>query len=196
MEVVRRRIFAVSDVHTDYPENWALLLELLSGEHFRHDVLLVAGDVSHERTKLRAMLQHVAGVFDMVFFVPGNHDLWSDRKAPAETEQTSLEKLHDILRLCAELGVETGPKEIHDNIVVVPLLSWHHQSFDKEPDVTHINLPTVAQVNVCRAAQPFYLFLCFLFFSFLLSFVRFAFTHSFFLLLSLCSCLLFHFFSV
>jgi len=42
------------------------------------------------------------------------------------------------MQLCDDIGVETGPVRIGDTgrgLWVTPLLSWHHQSFDTEPDI-------------------------------------------------------------
>ena len=112
------------------------------------DVLIVAGDVSHSRVVLRRTLAFLAGAFKLVFFVPGNHDLWLDRQAADERAMTSLDKMSALFELCAELGVETGPRELDGGVVVLPLLSWHHASFDTEPDITHIDLAPVHKVCV------------------------------------------------
>ena len=43
-------------------------------------------------------------------------------------------KLRKINALCAALGVQTAPAEL-GGIWVVPLLSWYHASWDREPDI-------------------------------------------------------------
>ena len=89
------RIWAVSDMHTDYKDNLEWLRALVrTGPHggssdgggggngalggpyegpFDHDVLLIAGDVSDALTTLETTLQLCASAFGHVFFVPGNH---------------------------------------------------------------------------------------------------------------------------
>jgi predicted phosphodiesterase len=115
------RVFAISDVHTDYREN----LQLLAGvSRYRDDALILAGDVSHDLEVLRQTLGLLLERFRYVFFVPGNHELWV-RKGEYED---SLQKFHAILRLCASLGVRTEPECVgagQDRVCIVPLFSWY-----------------------------------------------------------------------
>ena len=46
----------------------------------------------------------------------------------------SLAKLALLQRVCAGLGVHTAPACV-GGVWVVPLLSWYHASWDREPDV-------------------------------------------------------------
>jgi len=115
------RVFALSDVHADFPEN-QLLLAGLSG--YREDALILAGDVSHDVTLLRTTLGMLLERFRYVFFVPGNHELWVSR---GEYEH-SLQKFHAIVSLCESLGVRVAPEcigEGADRVCVVPLFSWY-----------------------------------------------------------------------
>ena len=38
--------------------------------------------------------------------------------------------------LSRRLGVYYTPKRIEGGVWIVPILSWHHQKFDSEPDIT------------------------------------------------------------
>lgn len=69
------RVWAVSDIHTDYAQNlqWVRELADSAGGDCRGDVLLVAGDVSDSTETLEKTLSLLAGAFGHVFFVPGNH---------------------------------------------------------------------------------------------------------------------------
>ena len=69
------RVFAVSDIHADYEENWAWLEGLPVGP-YRGDVLLVAGDLGHTLPLLAAAFLKLKAVFGEVCFVAGNHELW------------------------------------------------------------------------------------------------------------------------
>ena len=40
------RIYAISDLHMDFEQNW-ILVEQLSDQDYKNDVLLIAGDISH-----------------------------------------------------------------------------------------------------------------------------------------------------
>jgi predicted phosphodiesterase len=115
------RVFAISDVHTDFPEN-VQLLDGLSTTGYREDALILAGDVSHDLTVVRRTLEGLLERFRYLFFVPGNHELW------VRNGGQSLEKFHTLLGLCERLGVLTGPKCIgsgEDRVCVVPLFSWY-----------------------------------------------------------------------
>ena len=99
------RVFAVSDLHTDFAENDDSVHQLGRTGEYARDTLICAGDVSDKIAVLRRTLAGLKKVFRHVFFVPGNHDLWVDRRA----DKTSLQKLEDVESLCAALGVLTRP---------------------------------------------------------------------------------------
>src|ERR1700682_874689 len=86
------RVFALSDIHVDYPENMAWI-QGLSNHDYTRDVLLLAGDVCHETGKLQAALTSLLEKFAQVFFVTGNHELWLLDSHYSD----SLEKFHRIL---------------------------------------------------------------------------------------------------
>ena len=119
------RIFAISDVHADYPQNMALLQALPGREHQR-DTLLLAGDVTDNLATLTRVLQHLRDHFAHVFFVPGNHELWVRGGESGD----SVAKFERIMRLCADLGVATSPAKVatgagDPGAWVVPLFSWY-----------------------------------------------------------------------
>lgn len=126
------RVFCVSDIHTDHKENmhW---VQSLSKENYKDDTIIIGGDVSDNREILEKTLAAFRARFKHVFFVPGNHDLWL-RKEDAKGTRDSLDKLHELLDLCESLGVQTRPAKV-DGVWIVPMLSWHHASFDTEPDI-------------------------------------------------------------
>ena len=119
------RIFAISDLHCDYRENWAYLSNLSDGD-FRGDVLIVAGDIGHRIELIAGTLELLCGKFARVCYVPGNHELWVRGEGG-----DSLGKFHRILEMCDELGVLTRPVKIGE-YQVVPLFSWYDESFDEE----------------------------------------------------------------
>ena len=148
------RLFLVSDIHVDAPENWAWL-EQLSATAYQHDGLIIAGDVSADIQLLEDALRLLKGKFEYVFFTPGNHELWVD-----EEDGDSMAKTSAILELCDRLGVTTRPCRFgdaipsdgegtcHEGIWVCPLLSFHSQSFDTEPDVQGWAVPTAEETMV------------------------------------------------
>ena len=119
------RIFAISDVHADYPQNMALLQAFSARDHLR-DTLLLAGDVTDDLARLAQVLRGVREKFAHVFFVPGNHELWVRRGESGD----SVARFEKVLRLCADLGVVTSPAKVtcgdgDPGAWVVPLFSWY-----------------------------------------------------------------------
>lgn len=119
----RVRIYALSDLHVDYDENFSWL-ENLSPSAFQSDVLIVAGDVSEDLEKLKRTFQRLQNKFAAVCFTPGNHDLWVRKKQSLN----SFEKLEQLLELCDSLGVHAQPVKIESKqsaVWIVPLFSWY-----------------------------------------------------------------------
>src|ERR1043165_7756734 len=98
------RIFATSDLHTDYKDNFRWLSEL-SDTDYRDDALIVAGDISDRLEVIRDTLLLLRAKFRHALFTPGNHELWV-----RGAEYDSIEKLRLILKLCDELEVSTTPQ--------------------------------------------------------------------------------------
>lgn len=117
------RVFALSDIHVDYEIN-ARWIDNISEQEFVNDVLLLAGDVSHDETLLAKQFKILSSRFRQVLFVPGNHDLWmSDAKYAS-----SFEKFLFLRVLAADNGIATEPLNI-DSVRIVPMFSWYDYSF-------------------------------------------------------------------
>ncbi len=119
------RIFAISDVHADYPQNMALIQAFHAEDH-QDDTLLLAGDVTDDLARLTRVLRGLRERFAHVFFVPGNHELWLRR----DEQGDSVAKFGKIMRLCAGLDVATSPAKVtcgpgDPGAWVVPLFSWY-----------------------------------------------------------------------
>ena len=119
------RVFATSDLHTDYKENFAWLTEL-SAAAYRDDTLIVAGDISDRLEVIRQTLLLLRSKFRHVLFTPGNHELWI-----RNSEINSIEKFHQVLKLCESIDVVTTPLRIED-LWIVPLFSWYDGVYDPE----------------------------------------------------------------
>jgi predicted phosphodiesterase len=119
------RLFATSDLHTDYKDNFRWLAEI-SDSDYRDDALIVAGDISDRLEIVRSTLELLRSKFRHLLFTPGNHELWV-----RGAEYDSLQKLQRVLELCAELEVSTSPVRFSD-FWVVPLFSWYDGVFDPE----------------------------------------------------------------
>ena len=144
------KVYAISDVHTDHDANWQWVLSL-SRTAYVHDALILAGDVSDDTAVLEATLRECTARFATVVFVPGNHDVWVARKASTASEN-SYTKLRDLQALCSRLGVHTKPVTVGRElegatpVLLVPLLSWYHASFDTEPPVPLLEVPSARRV--------------------------------------------------
>jgi predicted phosphodiesterase len=119
------RLFATSDLHTDYRENFRWLEEL-SATEYRDDTLIVAGDVSDRLEIIRETLLLLRSKFRQLLFTPGNHELWV-----RGAKINSIEKFQLILDLCDELDIPTKPLKL-ENLWVVPLFSWYDGVFEPE----------------------------------------------------------------
>ncbi len=113
------RIWAISDLHTDFEENlqWVRGLSL---QDYLSDTLIVAGDISDDMAVLEKTLLLLKQRFAHVFFVPGNHDLWIRR----DPVRHSVEKFYKVLNLCAACGVLYRPRRI-GGLFILPLFSWY-----------------------------------------------------------------------
>lgn len=130
-------VYALSDLHTDHPENMQMLADLRSRPN---DVVILAGDISDNLDTVRKTLKIFTQKFGTVFFCPGNHDLWLRSKSGFGD---SLEKLHALFALCEELGVHTQPKAVGKDLLIVPLLAWYESGFDREPEIEDDSLEPV-----------------------------------------------------
>lgn len=121
------RVYAISDLHVDYPENlqW---VESLAARQYQQDILILAGDVTDDTDLLLQVLRHLVGAFRKVLFVPGNHELWISNGR----HQCSLQKFHEIRQRCRDAGVICEPYTL-GRITFVPLFSWYDYSFAR-PD--------------------------------------------------------------
>jgi predicted phosphodiesterase len=137
------RIYAISDLHTDFRENRAALERAGLAGH-RDDVLIVAGDIADTEAVIRHTLQWLAGRFREVFFVPGNHELWVRGE-----ERDSMQKFHAVLRLCDQVGVRTAPARVGP-AWVVPLFSWYDPSFDVHGEGVEEELEAWSDRYFCR----------------------------------------------
>lgn len=117
------RIFAISDIHIDYPENNAWL-DRISLVDFQNDILILAGDVSEDESLLASCFRRLKRRFANVFFVPGNHDIW----VKSAEKINSLQKFERVLNLAEDSGVMTQSASISD-INFVPIFSWYDYSF-------------------------------------------------------------------
>jgi hypothetical protein len=137
------RIFAVSDLHTDFAENRRRLQRISSTSYLR-DVLLVAGDIADDLRIIDWTLRRLSSQFGQVFYVPGNHELWV-----RDGEYDSVEKFRQVLRLCDEIGIHTRPGRAGKNWIV-PLFSWYESDYDRQGEGDVSSLEGWADFYFCK----------------------------------------------
>ena len=137
------RIFAASDIHTDFRKNWSAVAEL-SDTEYRNDALIVAGDVADQLDTIHNSLLLLRSKFQRVFYVPGNHELWV-RGGGLD----SLEKFSRIGELCGSLDVEMRPAKVA-GLWIVPLVSWYQASFDVEAGGEESDLEGWGDFRFCK----------------------------------------------
>ena len=146
------RVFAMSDLHTDFRGNmqWLTNFELEAGQAHKGDILILPGDISHCVDILSTTLSILVRVFRIVVFTPGNHELWVVKSSLSPIRNGAHKLLH-VIKLCEQLGVIVGPVVLHPSdqlcscnhspplsssvstsslrrpsrtVVIVPLLTW------------------------------------------------------------------------
>jgi len=117
------RIFAISDIHIDYEENFDWVTGLSKSDYL-NDVLILAGDVSgHTENMIKAFFE-LRKRFLKVVFVPGNHDIWVGNSG----RMNSLEKFDKVLNLAKDFDIMTSPLTCSD-VTIVPLFGWYDYTF-------------------------------------------------------------------
>jgi len=133
------RIFAVSDLHMDFTENFEWLKQL-SNTDYKDDALITAGDISHNMLELTEVLKILSSKFSSVFFVPGNHELWMHNSGWRD----SLHKFEAVLDICGDLNILYRPAKLGEKdrnpVWIVPLFSWYTQPGEGD-DSLYLNKP-------------------------------------------------------
>lgn len=138
----RVQIYTLSDLHADHEKS----LEFLQKQPSRitssvYSVLICAGDIATSIDRLREVFDILRSQYNAVCYVPGNHELWTMGRDKVDYQYTSLSKFQDVIRTASTCGIHTSPFTITSDtlssIRIVPLYSWYHASWDKEPDLTN-----------------------------------------------------------
>lgn len=100
------KLYAISDLHISHPENMEALSKIGS---YPEDWLMLGGDVCETVAELEACFQLLTKRFAKLFWVPGNHELWTttEKADAARGEKKYLE----LVALCRKYEVATPEDE-------------------------------------------------------------------------------------
>jgi predicted phosphodiesterase len=132
------RLFAIGDLHLSYKANREILEEL---EPRPNDGLILCGDLGETVDHLRLAFTRATERFRFVFWVPGNHELYT---LPSEKEDglRGEEKYLECVRVAREFGIRTPEDEFFlwegegGPCLIAPVFTLYDYSF--RPD--HVTL--------------------------------------------------------
>ncbi|HEY5003293.1 MAG TPA: metallophosphoesterase [Ktedonobacteraceae bacterium] len=133
------KLYAISDLHVGYKINRNALEAL---PPHPEDWLILAGDIGESQEHLQYTLDLLTKRFARLFWVPGNHDLWSTRnqqnRSNGGNEEERLrgeEKYLALVKICRQYGVMT-PEDPYTMwtgeggpALIVPLFLLYDYSF-------------------------------------------------------------------
>jgi 3',5'-cyclic AMP phosphodiesterase CpdA len=96
-------LWAISDLHTGHTGNKPVTESLHPASP--SDWLIVAGDVAERTDDIRWSLNVLRERFAKVIWVPGNHELWTTSKDPAQVFGRA--RYDYLVEMCDEMGVLT-----------------------------------------------------------------------------------------
>lgn len=128
------KLYAISDLHLRYEVNRQALQRLRSHPE---DWLILAGDVGDTEEQLRFALEVLSERFARLFWVPGNHELWTLPSRPGALRGEA--KYRRLVELCRSYGVrtpedayESWPGELPEGVAscrIAPLFLLYDYSF-------------------------------------------------------------------
>jgi 3',5'-cyclic AMP phosphodiesterase CpdA len=126
-------LFAIGDLHVNHAENREFVAALRAESE--GDWLIVCGDVGDVIADVEWALELLAGRFAKVIWVPGNHELLSQRDEPRESRGEA--RYRRLVEVCRGLGVLTpeDPYPLWEGAggpaLVVPLFLLYDYSFGR-----------------------------------------------------------------
>ena len=127
------KLWAISDLHLACPANREALEQLAPRPD---DWLLVAGDVGETQGQTSWAMSSLAARFAKIFWVPGNHDLWTVRDPQGMLRGDA--KYRRLVEICRSYGVHTPedpyvewpePGAAGERYVIAPLFLLYDYSF-------------------------------------------------------------------
>lgn len=102
------------------------------GDLGERDLLVIAGDISHDFDVLEESIEALQQGGSSIVFCVGNHEAWLNKKDRFD----SIEKIERVYERCREWGVHIEPLLVRGQhpLWIVPMQSWYDGSlsFDEE----------------------------------------------------------------
>lgn len=124
------RLYAISDLHLHHSENRSALEAI---PPHPQDWLILGGDLGEKAVHLHYCLQIVTRRFARVFWIPGNHELWT---VPNDPEGLRGEaKYQQLVQICRSYGVLTPEDPFvlwpggSKSLLIAPLFNLYDYSF-------------------------------------------------------------------
>jgi hypothetical protein len=134
-----QRVFCLSDLHTDHVGNMQWLRDRMARsdcDFTERDLMIVAGDISHEYSTLAESIAILKESGCQVLFLPGNHEAWLTKQDKGR-QRSSLQKLERIYETCRQLGVLTEAIYLEGTnpLWILPLECWYDGSLSFSEDL-------------------------------------------------------------
>ncbi len=126
------KLYAISDLHLDFKVNRGALSEIPT---MRDAGLITGGDLCTSLDHLRFALETLCSKFARVFWVPGNHELWSSKSGNGDQMLRGQDKYMALIEVCREFNALTPEDPYHSwpaqngPVVVAPLFIPYDYSF-------------------------------------------------------------------
>ncbi len=128
------KLFAISDIHLNYEKNREAFAAL---PPHPEDWLILGGDIGETFELLRFTLEIATDRFAKVFWIPGNHDLWTvpRRDAPVEEALRGQARYLALVELCRRYGALTPEDPFErwprgdETILIAPLFNLYDYTF-------------------------------------------------------------------
>ena len=127
------KLYAISDLHVEHEVNRKALAQLPA---FEEDWLILAGDICSSDSYLRFTLETLLNKFAKLFWVPGNHELWTEQMGGTLLQGQA--KYNRLVATCREYGVSTPEDDYviwaggNTRHLIAPLFLLYDYSFRPE----------------------------------------------------------------
>ena len=126
------QLLAVSDLHIRQPQNRQFIEDIASARSTRcPDWLILGGDLGESERDLESVFEALAPKFARLFWVPGNHELWTVESGGLRGE----ERYARLVETCRRFDVIT-PEDPYERwpgegppIVIAPMFLLYDYSF-------------------------------------------------------------------